>query len=116
MVYITLTFPQSLNVFKMKMMGATVVPVNSGAKTLKDAINEAMRGLSYLIAIHSLIHHGRLGNEYPYYTLPHRVGHRAASVPNHCAGFPKRNRYAGNQLKYMRSHTYCQAEKPVHRC
>ncbi|KAL6059545.1 Tryptophan synthase [Balamuthia mandrillaris] len=34
---------QSLNVFKMKMMGATVVPVESGSKTLKDAINEAMR-------------------------------------------------------------------------
>jgi tryptophan synthase beta subunit len=27
----------------MKMMGATVVPVSSGSKTLKDAVNEAMR-------------------------------------------------------------------------
>jgi len=34
---------QSLNVFRMKMLGATVVPVESGSKTLKDAINEAMR-------------------------------------------------------------------------
>jgi len=34
---------QSLNVFKMKLLGATVVPVTSGSKTLKDAINEAMR-------------------------------------------------------------------------
>eukprot|EP01125_Pyxidicula_operculata_P021260 TRINITY_DN8117_c0_g1_i1.p1 TRINITY_DN8117_c0_g1~~TRINITY_DN8117_c0_g1_i1.p1 ORF type:complete len:683 (+),score=125.07 TRINITY_DN8117_c0_g1_i1:24-2072(+) len=34
---------QSLNVFKMKMLGAKVVPVTSGSKTLKDAINEAMR-------------------------------------------------------------------------
>ncbi len=34
---------QSLNVFRMKMLGATVVPVDSGSKTLKDAINEAMR-------------------------------------------------------------------------
>jgi len=34
---------QSLNVFKMKMLGATVIPVTSGSKTLKDAINEAMR-------------------------------------------------------------------------
>jgi len=34
---------QSLNVFKMKMLGTTVVPVHSGSKTLKDAINEAMR-------------------------------------------------------------------------
>jgi len=34
---------QSLNVFRMKMLGATVVPVTSGSKTLKDAVNEAMR-------------------------------------------------------------------------
>merc|ERR1712139_430406 len=34
---------QSLNVFRMKMMGATVVPVQSGSKTLKDAVNEALR-------------------------------------------------------------------------
>ena len=34
---------QSLNVFRMKMLGATVVPVASGSATLKDAINEAMR-------------------------------------------------------------------------
>jgi tryptophan synthase beta subunit len=34
---------QALNVFRMKMLGATVVPVDSGSKTLKDAINEAMR-------------------------------------------------------------------------
>merc|ERR1740138_1786710 len=34
---------QSLNVFRMKMLGATVVPVSSGSATLKDAINEAMR-------------------------------------------------------------------------
>lgn len=34
---------QALNVFKMKMLGATVVPVTSGSKTLKDAINDAMR-------------------------------------------------------------------------
>src|SRR5690606_31366535 len=34
---------QSLNVFRMKMLGATVVSVESGSRTLKDAINEAMR-------------------------------------------------------------------------
>jgi tryptophan synthase beta chain len=34
---------QSLNVFRMKLMGAEVVPVSSGSRTLKDAINEAMR-------------------------------------------------------------------------
>jgi len=34
---------QSLNVFRMKMLGAEVISVDSGSKTLKDAINEAMR-------------------------------------------------------------------------
>jgi len=34
---------QSLNVFRMKVLGAKVVPAESGSKTLKDAINEAMR-------------------------------------------------------------------------
>ena len=34
---------QAPNVFRMKLLGATVVPVSSGSKTLKDALNEAMR-------------------------------------------------------------------------
>jgi len=34
---------QSPNVYRMKLLGATVVPVSSGSKTLKDALNEAMR-------------------------------------------------------------------------
>jgi tryptophan synthase len=34
---------QALNVFRMNVLGAKVVPVQSGSKTLKDAINEAMR-------------------------------------------------------------------------
>ncbi len=34
---------QSPNVFRMKLLGAEVVPVESGSKTLKDALNEAMR-------------------------------------------------------------------------
>ena len=34
---------QALNVYRMKLLGATVVPVESGSKTLKDALNEAMR-------------------------------------------------------------------------
>ena len=47
---------QSLNVFRMKMLGAEVIPVDAGGRTLKDAINEAMRdwvtnvrGTHYLI-------------------------------------------------------------------
>ncbi len=34
---------QSLNVFRMKLLGAEVIPVSSGSKTLKDATNEAIR-------------------------------------------------------------------------
>jgi tryptophan synthase beta chain len=34
---------QSLNVYRMKMLGAEVVPVTAGQKTLKEAVNEAMR-------------------------------------------------------------------------
>lgn len=34
---------QSLNVFRMRLLGAEVIPVSSGSKTLKDAINEALR-------------------------------------------------------------------------
>ena len=36
---------QSLNVYRMKLMGAEVIPVESGSKTLKDAMNEAVRYL-----------------------------------------------------------------------
>ena len=34
---------QSLNVYRMKLLGATVIPVTSGSRTLKDALNEALR-------------------------------------------------------------------------
>src|SRR5262249_14368510 len=34
---------QAMNVYRMKLLGAAVVPVESGSKTLKDALNEAMR-------------------------------------------------------------------------
>jgi tryptophan synthase beta chain len=34
---------QAINVYRMKLLGATVIPVTSGSQTLKDALNEAMR-------------------------------------------------------------------------
>jgi tryptophan synthase beta chain len=34
---------QAQNIYRMRLLGATVVPVESGSKTLKDALNEAMR-------------------------------------------------------------------------
>lgn len=37
---------QAPNVFRMRLMGATVIPVNAGSGTLKDAVNEAMRDWS----------------------------------------------------------------------
>jgi tryptophan synthase beta chain len=37
------THRQELNVFRMELLGATVVPVRSGSRTLKDAVNEALR-------------------------------------------------------------------------
>jgi tryptophan synthase beta chain len=37
---------QALNVFRMRLMGAQVIPVESGGRTLKDAINEALRDWS----------------------------------------------------------------------
>lgn len=37
------TVRQQLNVFRMELLGATVHPVTSGSRTLKDAVNEAMR-------------------------------------------------------------------------
>jgi tryptophan synthase beta chain len=42
---------QRLNVFRMKLLGATVVGVDSGSRTLKDAINEAMR--DWVTNVHS---------------------------------------------------------------
>ena len=51
---------QALNVFRMKLLGATVVPVESGSKTLKDALNEAMRDWVTNVEIDVLHHrHGR---------------------------------------------------------
>ena len=47
---------QALNVFRMKMLGAKVVPVESGSRTLKDAINEAMRDwVTHVRTTHYLI-------------------------------------------------------------
>jgi tryptophan synthase beta chain len=40
---------QALNVFRMELLGATVCPVTSGSKTLKDATNEALRTTYYCI-------------------------------------------------------------------
>ncbi|MFI5890319.1 tryptophan synthase subunit beta [Actinoplanes sp. NPDC051513] len=56
---------QRLNVFRMEMLGATVVPVTSGSQTLKDATNEAMRAwVSDVDNAHFLL--GSVGGPHPY--------------------------------------------------
>ena len=56
---------QSLNVFRMRLLGAKVTPVNSGSKTLKDATNEAMRNwVSTVRTTHYII--GSVVGPHPY--------------------------------------------------
>jgi tryptophan synthase beta chain len=63
---------QAPNVTKMKMLGATVVPVHSGNKTLKDATNEAMRDwISHPLDTHYII--GSVVGPHPYPDLVARL-------------------------------------------
>ena len=66
---------QRLNVFRMRMMGATVVGVSSGSRTLKDAISEAMRDwVTNVATTHYLL--GSALGAHPYPTMVrdfHRV-------------------------------------------
>ncbi len=56
---------QSLNVYRMKLLGAEVVPVTSGSKTLKDAMNEAMRDwVTHIDDTHYII--GTVAGPHPY--------------------------------------------------
>ena len=59
---------QQLNVFRMELMGAAVVPVTSGGRTLKDAINEALRDWSASFeTTHYLL--GTAAGPHPYPTM-----------------------------------------------
>ncbi len=56
---------QSANVYRMKMLGAEVVPVESGSRTLKDAMNEAMRDwVTNVDTTHYII--GSVAGPHPY--------------------------------------------------
>lgn len=71
---------QELNVFRMKLLGAEVRPVDSGSRTLKDAINEAMRDwVTNVRTTHYLL--GSVLGAHPYPTMVrdfHRcIGHEA---------------------------------------
>lgn len=58
---------QQLNVFRMKLLGAQVHPVSSGTKTLKDALNEAMRDwVSNVRSTHYIIGTAAGPHPYPY--------------------------------------------------
>lgn len=59
---------QALNVFRMQLLGARVIPVDSGSKTLKDAINEAMRDwVTNVRTTHYLL--GSVLGAHPYPTM-----------------------------------------------
>jgi tryptophan synthase beta chain len=59
---------QALNVVRMRLLGATVVPVSSGTRTLKDALNEAMRDwVTNVRNTHYII--GTVAGPHPYPTL-----------------------------------------------
>jgi tryptophan synthase beta chain len=58
---------QQLNVFRMRLMGAKVNPVSSGTKTLKDALNEAMRDwVTHVRTTHYIIGTAAGPHPYPY--------------------------------------------------
>ena len=69
---------QALNVYRMRLLGAEVIPVTSGTATLKDAVSEAMREWTKRISRHTL--------------LP-GLSYGTTSVPDH------RKRFPGGHLK-----------------
>ena len=71
---------QALNVFRMELLGADVVPVTGGSATLKDAINEALRDWVATRRDDALLH---------------RLGRRPAPVPVDGAGVPAGRRRRG---------------------
>ena len=71
---------QALNVARMRLLGAEVVPVTAGSRTLKDAINEAMRDW-----VTNVDHD----------PLPARHRRRAAPVPDDGARLPAGHRRRG---------------------
>jgi tryptophan synthase beta chain len=69
---------QSLNVARMKLLGAEVIPVTQGSKTLKDAINEAMRDwVTNVETTHYLL--GTVAGPHPFPTMV-RDFHRIIGV------------------------------------
>jgi tryptophan synthase beta chain len=84
---------QSLNVFRMKLLGAEVRPVSSGSRTLKDAINETIRDwVTNVQTTYYII--GSVVGPHPYPTMVRDfqavIGREArAQVLEHAGGLPK---------------------------
>ncbi|MBN8222080.1 MAG: pyridoxal-phosphate dependent enzyme, partial [Spirochaetes bacterium] len=73
---------QAANVYRMKLLGATVVPVESGSKTLKDALNEAMR--DWVTNVHNTFYIiGTVAGPHPY---PMMVRDFQAVIGEECIG------------------------------
>jgi tryptophan synthase beta chain len=73
---------QAANVYRMKLLGATVVPVESGSKTLKDALNEAMR--DWVTNVHNTFYIiGTVAGPHPY---PMMVRDFQAVIGKECIG------------------------------
>ena len=77
------TVRQALNVYRMRLLGATVVPVTTGTATLKDAVSEASGG-------------GGCPPPTPRHPLLFGLCDGSSPVPHHRAGLPGRH-FQGNQ-------------------
>jgi tryptophan synthase beta chain len=83
---------QAANVYRMKLLGATVVPVDSGSKTLKDALNEAMRDwVTHVSNTFYII--GTVAGPHPYPMMVRDfqaiIGQEAmVQMPEHCGRQP----------------------------
>src|SRR5262249_1655521 len=80
---------QARNVFRMKLLGATVHAVESGTRTLKDAMNEALRDwVTHVADTHYII--GSVAGPHPYPTLVRDlqavIGHEARAQILECEG------------------------------
>jgi len=86
------TIRQELNVFRMKLLGTEVIPVESGSQTLKDAINEAMRDwVASVKTTHYII--GSVVGPHPFPLMVRNfqsiIGHEALrQLPEYGVDFP----------------------------
>ncbi len=86
---------QATNVYRMKLLGATVIPVDSGSRTLKDALNEAMR--DWVTNVENTFYIiGTVAGPHPY---PMMVRDFQSVIGNEC--LEQMPEYAGRQPDYV---------------